>query len=386
MCHKLNRMILAAVMLILAASFAQGQTHAPWPTDWNNWSDPALWATVDDESNMPDTRYNGISVGAVDYTYQIGKFEVTAGQYCNFLNSVAQTDTYGLYNDNMDVDYNFTGCNIKRTGSSGNYIYNVASDRANRPVNFVSFWDACRFVNWLHNGQPTGPQNLFTTEDGAYTLNGYNGQDGKMIARNPGAKYCIPNADEWYKAAYYEGGNTDAGYWDYATQTNLPPSNIVTYPDPGNNANFSYAIDSPYYRTPVGEFENSESAYGTFDQSGNILEWIDTIVSQGPDWASREARGGAFNYNVDGLEASERHWGYPTIEYVYSGFRIASVPESVPEPGCITLLFACIACLLSYAWRRRNQLDEKNVQGGHPSSLGSESREFETRTLISRPV
>ena len=41
-----------------------------------------------------DSRY----YGAVGYTYQIGKYDVTVGQYCQFLNAVAQTDTYGLYN------------------------------------------------------------------------------------------------------------------------------------------------------------------------------------------------------------------------------------------------------------------------------------------------
>lgn len=36
-------------------------------------------------------------VGGVAYTYNIGKYEVTAGQYTEFLNAVAATDTYGLY-------------------------------------------------------------------------------------------------------------------------------------------------------------------------------------------------------------------------------------------------------------------------------------------------
>ena len=34
--------------------------------------------------------------GAVDYAYNIGKYEVTAGQYCEFLNAVAATDACGL--------------------------------------------------------------------------------------------------------------------------------------------------------------------------------------------------------------------------------------------------------------------------------------------------
>ena len=41
--------------------------------------------------------------GSVGYTYNIGKYEVTAGQYTAFLNAVAATDTYGLYSTGMDT-------------------------------------------------------------------------------------------------------------------------------------------------------------------------------------------------------------------------------------------------------------------------------------------
>ena len=115
--------------------------------------------------------------GSVSYNYNIGKYEVTAAQYTDFLNKVAKSDTYGLYHTNM-ADVGTFGCNIRRDGSSGSYTYTVASDWANRPVNYVSFWDACRFANWLHNGQGNGD-----TETGAYTLGGYNGPDGGTIQR-----------------------------------------------------------------------------------------------------------------------------------------------------------------------------------------------------------
>ena len=80
--------------------------------------------------------------GAVDYEYNIGKYEVTAGQYTEFLNAVAVTDTYGLYNTNMDTSS--YGCQIQRSGSSGSYSYSVAGDWTNRPVNYVSWGDAAR--------------------------------------------------------------------------------------------------------------------------------------------------------------------------------------------------------------------------------------------------
>src|SRR5262245_19163077 len=35
--------------------------------------------------------------GAVNYVYEIGKYEITEQQYVDFLNAVAAYDTYGLY-------------------------------------------------------------------------------------------------------------------------------------------------------------------------------------------------------------------------------------------------------------------------------------------------
>jgi hypothetical protein len=44
------------------------------------------------------------------------------------------------------------------------------------PVNRVSFYDALRFANWRHNGEPTGEQDNTTTEDGALRLPRFGGQ------------------------------------------------------------------------------------------------------------------------------------------------------------------------------------------------------------------
>jgi formylglycine-generating enzyme required for sulfatase activity len=140
--------------------------------------------------------------GAVAYTYNIGKYEVTAGQYTEFLNAVAKTDTYGLYR-NTDMSNTSWGSGITRSGQSSNYTYSVASDFVNRPVNYVSWGDAARFANWMHNGQPTGTQGLATTEDGAYYLNGATTNAALLaVTRKVNATWAIPSEDEWYKAAY----------------------------------------------------------------------------------------------------------------------------------------------------------------------------------------
>ena len=155
---------------------------------------------------------------------------------------MAATDTYGLYNTSMWS--NSYGCKIQRSGTSGSYTYSVASDYANRPVNYVSWGDSARFANWLHNGQPglitPVPQDQYSTEDGAYYLNGATTNAALLaVSRKADWKWAITSEDEWYKAAYYKGGATNAGYWDYPTSSNTVPSNVLGTPtDPGNNATF----------------------------------------------------------------------------------------------------------------------------------------------------
>jgi formylglycine-generating enzyme required for sulfatase activity len=274
--------------------------------------------------------------GAVDYQFNIGKYEVTAGQYTAFLNAVAVTDTYGLYNTSMWTSDD--GCKIGRTDTGSGYSYSVAADWANRPVNYVSFWDACRFANWLHNGQPTGAQGAGTTETGAYTLNGYNDFDGRTIQRNDDWTWAVTSEDEWYKAAYHKNDGDTGNYFDYPTASDSVPSNDLTTPDGGNNANFyqnDFTIPPPYWRTEVGEFELSESPYNTFDQGGNVWEWNEAIVYEGTDWSYRGWRGGSFGNDGLLLLASYRGVsGYPTDEGGYTGFRVSEVPE----PATMALL------------------------------------------------
>jgi len=89
---------------------------------------------VGNAGNDPDTT----GYGAVGYRFNIGKHEVTAGQYAEFLNSVATvTDTYGLYNEMMWISDE--GYKIQRTSVLGNYAYSVPLAYANRPVNLFCF-------------------------------------------------------------------------------------------------------------------------------------------------------------------------------------------------------------------------------------------------------
>jgi len=326
--------VVAAMVLLAVGGAAFGQTHAPWPTDWNNWNDPALWVTVGNPGNAADTRYATPGFGAVPYTYRIGKFEVTAGQYTAFLNAVAATDTYGLYNTNMDTAVDSHGCNIKRTGSSGSYTYRVPWEWSHRPVNYVSWGDAARFANWLHNGQLTEAQNAGTTEDGAYFLNGATSNAALVgVRREADWKWAIASEDEWYKAAYHKNDGVTDHYFDYPTGSDSVPSKALGNPiDPGNNATFSgndSTIGNPSHCTDVGDHENSGSPYGTFDQAGNVWEWNEAEL--GP---FRCFRGGPFVSDEEYLRADQHNFDNPTEENPALGFRVSEVPE----PATMALL------------------------------------------------
>jgi sulfatase modifying factor 1 len=313
------------------------------------------WVTVGDPGNAADTT----GYGAVASPYRIGKYEVTIGQYAAFLNAAARTDTYSLYSPSMR-DLNIAG--ISRAGVAGSYSYSVITNGGsseNRPITFVSWFDAARFANWMQNGQGSG-----STETGAYTLNG--ATSGTAPAVNAGASFYIPTEDQWYKAAYYKGGGTNAGYWTYATQSDVIQGNVVGsganqanyYPHPGIYSvtqSVVYSV-SQNYLTDVGAFTGSQSAYGTFDQSGNVHEWNDL---DGSASASRGFRGGSWGAGAFDISSFVRGTADPTYETGGGvGFRLASpIPAAVPEidPAGIGSILALVTGVFGILERRRTK-------------------------------
>jgi hypothetical protein len=252
-----------------------------------------------------------------------------------------------------------------------------------------------------------------STKTGAYTLNG--DTTSYLETRNTGASYFLPSENEWYKAALYKGGSTNAGYWAFATQSDTPPSNVLSATGT-NNANDPgpSLADPTNFLTPVGSFASSPSYYGTFDQEGDVYQWNDAAYGG----SQRGLSGDAWEYS-QGIVGYWNSLGLdPTRQNRDVGFRVASTPEpgdangdgkvdindltivlanygqtgcawsqgcmdgdptgtvdvndltivlanygttygassavkAVPEPSTITVLLAGAACLLAFAWRRR---------------------------------
>lgn len=216
---------------------------------------------------------------------------------------------------------------IGRFGLSSSYHYFVVSGRENNPVNFVSYRDAMRFVNWLHNGQPSGSQDPTTTEDGAYTITN-SGLSGNTITRNTSARWAITSEDEWYKAAYHQpaaqGGDSD-DYWLFPTSSNNAPTST--------SANFLGTNTMP-----VGSY--TPNFYGTFDMAGNVLEWNEANLA---DASYRGVRGGSFSgISFDyTMQSDYRNAGPATGEDAGLGFRVSHIPA--PSAAALLGLAGLIA-------------------------------------------
>src|SRR5262245_52270153 len=292
------------------------------------------WVPVGAPGNPADSQVMNdgtTGYGSVPYAYQISKYEVTNAQYAEFLNAVATTDTFGLYNANMAI---YGG--ITRSGGSGSFAYAAIPGRANTPVGFVSVYDALRFANWLQNGQPTGPQNSGTTEDGAYTLGGA----FVASARNPNANIVLTSEGEWYKAAYYDassGNYHDFPFADGGTVSCEAP--------PGTTSHTANCLGSVGSLTNVGAYTTSSSPWGTFDQVGNIQEWMDEQILGPGGIGANVVRGGSAFGIGDG--AYYRYGTEPSGEFSGLGFRLAMIPE--PTTGLLV-----IAGLLGLVAARRH--------------------------------
>lgn len=292
-------------------------------------------------ANDPNGTFSWIGsghYGAVNYAYSIGKYDVTVGQYTAFLNAVATTsDPKNLYKYKMGGGDPTYGCGIDQTYNSLTHTFSyTVTKNPNFPVNYVTFWDACRFTNWMQNNQPTGTESVGTTENGAYDLTNPAALANNTVTRSSGTTWAVASENEWYKAAYYDpnkNGLGSAGYWLYPTRSDSAPSNLLSTTST-NNANFrayyTGYTDPSNFLTPVGSFTASPSAYGTFDQGGDVWQMNDTIDVE----FYRSMRGGAYLSDYGQLNSGYHAHNDLVYNDSHIGFRVSQVPE----PASITLL------------------------------------------------
>lgn len=280
--------------------------------------------------------------GAVAAEFRIGTAEVTINQYVAFLNAVARVPAHpaieSLWTEEMEdpKGKEDTGILITRAGAGTEadpYLYAVApsaqwgDDAGNRPAPWVTWFNAARFANWLHNGATAGAD----TEDGAYTLVDH--QESGIVPRNPNALWWIPSEDEWYKAAYYDPAKPGgAGYWQYPTRSDAPPR-MAEAPGTAPAANFNnvylaHQEDGWGVLTPVCAYVGTRGPWGTCDQAGLLWEWTAGIYVD-PEGPNRIVRGGSWGPGVTPpMKTIRRDYGPMGSAGYYrdddTGFRLAA--------------------------------------------------------------
>jgi len=289
---RLSSAILASVVVIGTAGMARAAAPETVP--------------VADSGNKADTT----GYGDVAYEYKIGKYEVTNTEYCEFLNAVAKSDSHGLYDPRMGGRDDRTGeayGGITRSGWYGKYVYKVRPGAANWPVGYVTWESAARYANWLTNGAAEGSD----TEKGCYTFKWGEVKvaDHATLAAAEKTTWAIASENEWYKAAYYDAKKSGgAGYWKYPAKSDWPTD---------ANINSNQVRDA-------GSFPKAASAYGTFDQGGNLWEYNDNRSG-----GKVGLRGGSFyiNDNENYMRSTTRY-DVLSAKWPNYGFRVVALGGS----------------------------------------------------------
>ncbi|MBT5379224.1 MAG: SUMF1/EgtB/PvdO family nonheme iron enzyme, partial [Opitutae bacterium] len=252
---------------------------------------------VGDPGNSADVT----GYGAVNYAYRIGKFEVTNIEYCEFLNKVAKSDRYRLYDRRMAGVHG----GIMRSGRSGDYSYETRVGDGDKPVNYVT-WESCaRYANWLSSRG--GDASL---QMGSYQLKGgihpkVTFPDHASLAVGKSTQWVIASENEWYKAAYYDPAKPGgAGYWPFAVNGGSAPASNL-------NSNIISA---------VGAFKVA-SPYGTYDQNGNLWEYNEARIGN-----KVGLRGGSFFINDhEGYLRSQTRYEVLSAKWPNYGFRVVAL-------------------------------------------------------------
>jgi hypothetical protein len=290
------------------------------------------FVTVGDPGNIPDTTGAPNPAGSVDYTYRIGKYEIS---------------------EQMIDDANIAG---------GLEITKVTRS-PEKAASGISWNEAARFVNWLNTSTGYTPAYKFAIQPGeaGYDPNanielwmpGDAGYNPDNLFRNRLARYVLPSVDEWYKAAYYDP--TSGTYYNYPTGSDSPPAAVSSGTAPGT-AVYNHFAAGPADITMAGGL----SPYGTMAQGGNVFEYEETEFDLVNDGSSGIDHGRGYrpsnwaSSDVSSLSPSSRTSVSTTGNPIFignHGFRVAS-QTPIPEPESLALLVAVFAPALRHRERR----------------------------------
>ena len=297
-------------------------------------NEAAEFVIIDHVRNRADNRFGGY--GRVDYPFRMARCAVSNADYAEFLNAVAtQADPFGLYHPCMASGI------LGGIGEKPSASYSPKPGWEKKPVVYVDWFSALRYCNWLHYGKPaTGESVLGTTEgdaiQGAYDTRAFarlRGGDftgwNRIGRRNRGARFWLPDNNEWYKAAYFDPSREGCRkYWNFPVRTSSLPDNreVAGIPSANYEKGETLGIGAPYYFADVDAYAHAASFFGTVQQGGNAWEWLE-------DWypgmrrPCHCLRGGSFGYTETGLSAANIDAAEMNDRSYVFGFRVAAAVD-----------------------------------------------------------
>ena len=294
-------LILSVVALSYQSVWAQGLLQESFGSGANQFT--MDFVTIGNPGNAADTTGLPNPAGSVAYTYNLGKYEVSR----DMIDKANAAGNLGI-----------TLMDMSSWGGNG----------VNRPATGLTWNEAAKFVNWLNTNQgfqaaykfdASGNFQLWSSTDAGYNANN--------MFRNSLAKYVIASTDEWYKAAY---SSPDGTWYNFANGRNSSPGSV-------NSGTADNTAVYGGFRSPADiDQAGGLSPWGTMAQDGNVWEWHETAFDGINNTAgeNRGLRGNwCFDANLNGGSFGSLEW-QPTRDAVWSGLRVASVPE----PSALSLL------------------------------------------------
>ena len=253
-------------------------------------------------------------------TYEIGKNEVTRGEYRRFIEAGGYQDPQ--YWSPQGWEWKESDA-IFHAGMHGK-VRRVERPADAGPRNEPERWEAEQ--EWIGHG--FGHPRFMQTDDHPVICVTY--YEAEAYCKWAGGR--LPTEAEWEKAARWDEENQHARIWPWGDRWDPEKCNN---PEDHNPAGGGYRVNQS---APVGSYPEGASPYGCMDMVGNAYEWVADYAKSYPGnpepfdhtGAYHYVRGGCWDDGPVAVRCAARVWylspnssGTGPGDSDYIGFRVA---------------------------------------------------------------